>query len=605
MRHLFCLSIACLLVLFLRLDSTRFWDQDEGFFAGAAAEMHAHDEWIVPVFNDEMFGHKPPWMYWMMMCGFKLFGVTELGARFFSAVFATASVLLIYYLGTRLRNPRAGFFAGLALGTCLMFSAVGRAATPDSYLVFFSTLSLSIFALHGFGRRTLRQTASELPQMAQQDLIPERWASFALMYAVMGLGVLTKGPIGFLFPMAVIGMFLLCATPRQQLAASATRWQRFHEMLRPFGPVNFARTVWRMRPLTAAGIILLVAGPWYLAVGLRTDGAFLYEFFGVHHFHRFRSAMDGHSGPLYYYVVAVLIGMFPWSIFAVPASLFWIRHLRERKGDFHCLLFITCWAGVYLAIFSLASTKLPNYVLPAYSALALMIGFFVDGWIRAPQHVRIGWMRTALTVLIAVGLIVVAVLPVAGLCTFNNLTLLDRLGLAGDVQREVLGLGLTGLPAFMLGIAAFLFAETNRPAAAARCVCLAAIGTMVGVWSYAAPLVDRFQTPQDIAQRIQQEEGPHQLHKVAQFRLFRPSMVFYAQRPIEHCKTIDDAADFLTSESRAYLITKGQHADQLLTQYPYAIEVLDRRSRFPEKGEIVLLRRCEQIAAMPTETKMR
>jgi hypothetical protein len=215
-------------------------------------------------------------------------------------------------------------------------------------------------------------------------------------------------------------------------------------------------------------------------------------------------------------------------------------------------------------------------------------------------------MRTALSVLMAVGLIVVAVLPVAGLCTFQHLTLLDRLGLSGDVQREVLGLGLTGIPALMLGIAAFLFAETRRPAAAARCVCLAAIGTMVAVWSYAAPLVDRFQTPQDIAQRIQQEEkGEHRMHKVAQFRLFRPSMVFYAQRPIEHCKTIDDAADFLTSDSRTYLITKGEHADQLLTQHPYAIEVLERRSRFPEKGEIVLLRRCERLAVMPIETKMR
>ena len=29
------------------------------------------------------------------------------------------------------------------------------------------------------------------------------------MYAVMGLGVLAKGPVGFVLPTAVIGMFLL------------------------------------------------------------------------------------------------------------------------------------------------------------------------------------------------------------------------------------------------------------------------------------------------------------------------------------------------------------------------------------------------------------
>ena len=398
MRNLFCLLLACSLVLFLRLNSTRFWDQDEGFFAGAAAEMHAQDEWIVPMFNDEMFGHKPPWMYWMMMCGFELFGVNELGARFFSAVFATASVLLIYFLGSRLINPRAGFFAGLALGTGLMFSAVGRAATPDSYLVFFSTLALAIFATHGFARRRIpcaqnnERSQPENPLTIEgtarsDDMLPPRWTSFVMMYAVMGLGVLTKGPIGFLFPMAVIGMFLLCASPRRSSPPSARRWQKFREASRPFGPANFLKTVWRMRPVTAACLILLVAGPWYVAVGVKTDGAFLNEFFGVHHFNRFRSAMDGHSGPFYYYVVAVLVGMFPWSVFAVPAGLFWVRHLRQKKDDFNALLFISCWAGVYLVIFSLASTKLPNYVLPAYPALALIVGIFLDGWIlRTSTH---------------------------------------------------------------------------------------------------------------------------------------------------------------------------------------------------------------------------
>ncbi len=615
MRNLFCLLLVCSLVLFLRLNSTRFWDQDEGFFAGAAAEMHAQDEWIVPMFNDEMFGHKPPWMYWMMMCGFELFGVNELGARFFSAIFATASVFLIYFLGSRLGNPRAGFYAGLALGTCLMFSAVGRAATPDSYLVFFSTLALAIFATHGFARRK-NDSANRCelsPSVSAptkegihriDDMLPPRWSSFALMYAVMGLGVLTKGPIGFLFPMAVIGMFLLCSSPRRDIS-SATRWQTFREAVRPFGPVNFLKTVWRMRPLTAACIILLVAGPWYVAVGIKTDGAFLNEFFGVHHFNRFRSAMDGHSGPFYYYVVAVLVGMFPWSVFAVPAGLFWVRHLRQKKEDFHTLLFVSCWAGVYLVIFSLASTKLPNYVLPAYPALALMVGIFLDGWIRSPQHVRVGWMRTALTVLTVVGLAVVVALPIAGLYKINDLTFLDRMGLANDVQHDVLGLALTGLPALVLGVAALLFAERKRPEASARCVCLAAIGTMVGVWSFAAPRVDQFQTPQDVAERIHLEEELGPTHKVAQFRLFRASMVFYARHSIERCKTIDAAADFLSANEQAYLITRGEHADELLAQLPHGIEVLERRSRFPEKGEIVLLRSSDRIAAIPQESVMR
>ena len=82
-------------------------------------------------------------------------------------------------------------------------------------------------------------------------------------------------------------------------------------------------------------------------------------------------------------------------------------------------------------------------------------------------------------------------------------------------------------------------------------------------------------------------------------------MVFYAQHSIEHCKTIDDAAEFLTSNERAYLITRGEHADELLAQLPHGIEILERRSRFPEKGEIVLLRGSNRIAVAPQESVIR
>ena len=81
----------CLICLFTSLGASRFWDQDEGFFASTAASMYAQADWIVPSFNGEMFGHKPPWMYWMMMVGYSLFGIGELGARFFSAVFGMAT----------------------------------------------------------------------------------------------------------------------------------------------------------------------------------------------------------------------------------------------------------------------------------------------------------------------------------------------------------------------------------------------------------------------------------------------------------------------------------------------------------------------------------
>jgi len=590
MRYAFWVSIVCLIVLFPGLGATRLWDHDEGYFAGTAAEMHARGEWVVPIFNDEVFGHKPPWMYWMMMIGYRMFGVNEFGARFFSAVFGTATALLTYRLGSRLANARVGLLAALAVTSCLMFAVVARAATPDSYLVFFTTLALYIFATNGGVTPHSAGGRSPQEQASGPARLPKHWSSFAFMYAVMGLGVLTKGPVGVLLPMAVIGMFLLCTTPRREAPPEASRWTKIREALRPFGPVNFLRTVWRMRPFTAVGMVLLVAGPWYLAVGLNTNGTFLWEFFGVHHFQRFGAAMEGHSGPVYYYILAVLIGMFPWSIFTVPAALLWIQHLRKRNEDSRALVFITCWAGVYLVLFSLASTKLPNYVLPAYPALAISLGYFLDNWIRDPQQVRHGWIRVALGVLVTVALVAVILLPIGGLCEFGGQSLLDRAGLAKDVQHDVVWLGLTALPALLAAVAAFILVERGRIQAATNCVCLAAVVNMVCLWNVAAPRVERFQTAQRIARHIRQDNDGR-AHRIAQFCYERPSMVFYAGNRIQPCNTASEVREFFSSAEPAYLITPGIHVDALKTVLPPDVQVVQRESRFPEKGEIVLLAR--------------
>jgi 4-amino-4-deoxy-L-arabinose transferase-like glycosyltransferase len=64
------LFVVGVLVLFLQLGNSRFWDQDEGYYASVAYEMYRRGDWIVPTFNEQLFAHKPPMMYWGMLLGF-------------------------------------------------------------------------------------------------------------------------------------------------------------------------------------------------------------------------------------------------------------------------------------------------------------------------------------------------------------------------------------------------------------------------------------------------------------------------------------------------------------------------------------------------------
>src|SRR5258708_28900084 len=138
--------VALAAVIFLTgLGGTRLWDDDETFFAQTAREMFERGDLVVPWFNQSLFADKPPFMYWMMIGAYHVFGVTEFAARLPSALFGIATVLLLWRLGRILYSPGVGFWAGMILTTSLNFVVISRAATTDAELIFFCTLPIYLF----------------------------------------------------------------------------------------------------------------------------------------------------------------------------------------------------------------------------------------------------------------------------------------------------------------------------------------------------------------------------------------------------------------------------------------------------------------------------
>ncbi len=583
-------ALVATLVMALGLGSTRLWDEDEGYFASAAAEMFARGDVIVPTFNHELFGHKPPMMYWGMMAGYQIFGVNEIGARAGSALFGIATALLTCMLGTRMFNSRVGYFAGIVMGSSLMFSVVARAATPDAHLTFFAVAAVYCFVRND---GLLPRVWSE----KQRTAVHGNWLGWACAYAAMALGALTKGPIGLLFPMAVIGLYLLMTTPLKPGTATylSAAWQKF-------GPINFLRTVWQMRPITALVVTLVVAGPWYFLVDLQTGGKFLAEFFGVHHLQRFSSAMDNHSGPIFYYVVACLIGLFPWSIFAMPAAIEWIKSLRSKVNDPHytSLLFVSSWVGVYLVIFSLARTKLPNYVLPAYPALALMVGFYVDAWLHAPQQVHRGWLRAAQVTFIVVGILATVGLALAGKPIGGERSLLDLARIPTELQQQSIWLALIGLPVIVGGILVLILSERMQTGRACQAFTATSVVTLMLLWNFAAPIVDQFQAPQTIATQLRGYAT--EPIRVATLHCFKPSMCFYAQQKIDcfdNEEATESALAAVNSDERTYLITTIGQYEKLAQSWPQDLVVVERRPGFPLKEDLVVLARQSTVERLP------
>ena len=97
-----------IILLFPGLGKTPLWIYDEVRNAECAREMYERGDWIVPTFNGGLRTLKPPLHYYFMFGGFKIFGITEWGARFFSAVFGVLTILMTYFFRQKVFVTKTG-----------------------------------------------------------------------------------------------------------------------------------------------------------------------------------------------------------------------------------------------------------------------------------------------------------------------------------------------------------------------------------------------------------------------------------------------------------------------------------------------------------------
>ncbi|HMM20290.1 MAG TPA: glycosyltransferase family 39 protein [Selenomonadales bacterium] len=327
--------VISLFIMFFNLGAIPLLDPDEPVYAETAREMIAFDDFLSPRIYGEYWYDKPPMYYWLVAGAFKVFGVNEFAARFPSALLAVVCVLYVYAAGTRLFNERAGLAGALVLTTSIEFFYLGKAAVTDITLTLFLTVALLAF-------------------------IEKR---YYLLYLATGLATVTKGPVGFLFPGAIILLFL-----------AATRdFAVVRKMKLPSGVLLFA----------------VVALPWYGLMYSIHGNAFVETFIGFHNITRFTSPEHPEVAMWYYFVPVLMLGFLPWT--AILAQSVWAA-LTSGYNHSRQLLFLILWAAFIFLFFTVSETKLVSYILPMYPPLALVTGWYLDRlWDRRNGARVISW----------------------------------------------------------------------------------------------------------------------------------------------------------------------------------------------------------------------
>lgn len=326
---LLILILLSALLFFMRLGSVSVYQVAEARNATCAREMLLRDDWVVPTFNGQLRTDKPALEYFAMMIAYRVGGISEGSARFFSALCGFLLILCTFLFAKRHIGQEAAWWSALVLLASPHLITQFRLATPDPYLILSDTLALYCF-LEGWlcsKRRTV-------------------W--YLGMYAFLGLALLAKGPIGLLLPGLILLIFLLC---KRQF-----RWKTFVG-LRPWGIL----------------LTMAIAAPWYVLVHVRTNGAWTKGFFLAHNVGRFSDAMGGHSGLFLLTLLFVFAGMLPFSVFIVHVFGHTFKRIRQHDLWLLCLISVCVIIGFY----AISRTKLINYTVPCYPFLALMTGMFL------------------------------------------------------------------------------------------------------------------------------------------------------------------------------------------------------------------------------------
>jgi len=325
------------ILFFARLGARALWSS-EFRWAEIAREMIATHNYFWPTLNGRVYYDKPLGSYWLVVWSTYLTGaMNELAARIPCALIAR-----------RLYDSRTAIIAGVVLATSFSFVFFSRHASADV-----ETLTGELAALLLFLKHEQRQDGW--------------WV--AGLWIIMALTSLTKGLLGFVLPIMVIGLY----------CTLAEGWRAFGDAMLhgAFGKrigwvISRNRWLfnWKSAPAIAIGIGIYSFPFWFSKKIEGSDRGLqmVWRENVVRFFHPF-----DHRGPIYLYVYVIFALMAPWAML-LPAALVEAHrrrseHLEPAHSDRFALVYF--WAT--FAFYTVSGSRRSYYILPILPAGALIV----------------------------------------------------------------------------------------------------------------------------------------------------------------------------------------------------------------------------------------
>jgi len=483
------LSLACFLPGFSTLQPM---DRDEPRYAQASKQMLESRDFVDVRFQDEARYKKPVGIYWMQSASVAIgdaLGIPQ--ARTTIALYrlpslfgAIATVLLTYWAALAFFGRRGAFLTAALMATCVILMVEARLAKTDAMLA-----ACSVAVMGGLARAYLSRGAGVLPRRALLIF----WTGFAL-------GILIKGPL--------ILMFAGLAAAVLSYKERSTRW------------------LLTLRPWLGLAFTVAVVLPWFVAIAIKSGGAFYSQAVGHDMLGKVGTAQKYHWAPPGFYALSFFATFWPGAILAAVAVPFAWIHRREEQVAFALAWIVPSWL-----IFETVPTKLPHYTLPLLPAVAIVTVMAISRHFVGP-HRPLAKLSTILIPFIPVGL---------------------TIGLAAANWSFDGTLPYRALPALAAASVIALYAWwlfiRNRLAGCLWASFVSSVCLTIGVFGFAQLDLRSLKISPKLAESVQ--DFPSDRLHVAALGYHEPSLVFLVGTDLDLIDTAAEASAFLKKNSCA------------------------------------------------------
>ncbi len=324
------LTLLCLGLYLPGLSTIPVVDRDEPHFAQTSRQLLETGSYLRLKFQNQDRHLKPPGAYWLQAAAASFWGNVDHPRiwpyRLPSFLGMVLAVLFCYRGARTLLGEQIALLGSALLASSLLVVVEAHLVSTDALLL------LSVVLMQGSLWKIYVDSRAQKTSSAS-------WA--VLFWLAMAFGVFIKGISPLFAVLTLLGLWV-ADKKLSCLKALCPQW--------------------------GLPLLLIVTALWLVPVSLASGSNFLWDMIRLDILPKLAGGQQSHGQPPGYFLLSSLVTLWPASLLWVGAGCY--AWTQRKRVD---IRFLMAWIIPCFLVYECVPTKLPEYLMPIYPAIALLM----------------------------------------------------------------------------------------------------------------------------------------------------------------------------------------------------------------------------------------